>query len=75
MQKVFENIGIAEEAKRIREMTSYVRSYKFLTTPQLWKLCMSIMSFKDFEMALRAAIEGGVLQATTHNGLRGVRIE
>lgn len=74
MQKVFENVGVADEAKRVREMVSYVRNYKFLTTPQLWKLCMSIMSFRDFEMALRAAIEAGVITGTTYNGMKGVKV-
>lgn len=72
MIKVFESIGIVDESRHIHEIVSYVRTYKWITAEDLWRLCMNIMASKSFEVALRAAVTGGFLAVTIRDGKRGV---
>lgn len=72
MIKVFESVGIVDEAKHVAELVTYVRSLSWITGPELYKLCYNIMSEKDFKQALRIACEGELLEVIVRNGIRGV---
>ena len=72
MIKVFESIGLANEATHVRELVALVRAKGWVTSDELWKLCMNIMPQKQFEEALKGAVRGGLLLIQTHNGMKGV---
>lgn len=72
MLKVFESIGVVDEAKNIRELQSHVKIHGFLTSDELFKLVMNVMSQKDFIEALQAAVRGGLFNITTRDGRKGV---
>lgn len=72
MIKVFESVGLVDEAKHVAELVAYVRTYKWITAQQLYKLCYNIMSEKDFKQAIRIACEGDLLEVVIKNGQRGV---
>ena len=72
MIKVFESVGVVDEAKHIAEVVSFVRAYGFLTSKDAYRLCHNIMSEKDFLQAFRLAIEGELLKVVIKEGARGV---
>src|SRR5262249_4042389 len=72
MLKVYESIGMVDEAKNADELTTFVRAHTFLTTNQLYSLVRNIMSQKEFEDSLKAAIRSGLLVVEKRNGLHGV---
>lgn len=72
MIKVFESVGVVDEAKHVAEVVQFVRAYGFLTAKEAYKLCHNIMSEKDFLQAFRLAIEGDLLKVVTRNNQRGV---
>lgn len=72
MIKVFESIGIVDEAKHVAELVSFVRAYKWIEAKELYKLCYNIMEEKAFKQALRIAVEGGLLAVEVQDGKRGV---
>ena len=75
MQKVFSSIGLVDAARQMKEITSYVRTYGFITTTDLWKLCLSGMEFRTFQDNVRAAMEGGMIAAVTRDGKSGLQIK
>jgi hypothetical protein len=72
MIKVFESMGVVDEAKHIAELVAFVRAHKWITGKDLYRLCYNIMSERDFKQALRIAIEGDILEVVRQNGLNGV---
>ena len=74
MIKVFESIGIVDEAKHIAELVAYVKHHGTLTTNELWTLCMNIMPMKAFGEGLVAAVRGGLLAKTQKGGADAVKM-
>lgn len=72
MIRVFENVGLVDEAKHVAELVAYVRTYKWITAQQLRRLCYNVMSESDFRQALKIAIEGELLEVKVQDGVRGV---
>ena len=72
MIKVFESVGVIDEAKHIAELVAFVRTYKWITVTNLYRLCFNVMSERDFKQAVRVAIEGGLLQVEQRNNERGL---
>ncbi len=72
MLKVFESIGVVDEAKHVHEIVGFVRAHGFLTSDSLWKLVMNLMSQKEFIEALSGAVRGGLLVIEYKGGQRGV---
>lgn len=70
MMRVFESIGMVDEARHVAEICSYVRNHKMLTSDELWTLVGSIMSQKDFNDAVHAAVRGGALRVIHHPTLK-----
>lgn len=73
MIKVFESVGVVDEAKHVAEIVTFVRAYGWLNSQELYKLCHNIMQEKDFKQALRLAIEGDLLTVEIRTGIRGVK--
>lgn len=74
MIKVFESIGVVDEARRIGEIEKFVSAHGWLSSDQIWRFVMNIMSQKDFEESLKSAVRGGLLKVELRNGQRGVRL-
>lgn len=72
MIKVFESIGMVDEARQVAELTAFVRAHSWLTADDLYKFVRNIMSVKEFEDSLRAAVRGGLLKVEKRNGVNGV---
>lgn len=72
MLKVFESIGMIDEAKNTNEIVAFVKTHGFQTSDELWRLVMNTMSQRDFEEALKAAVRGGLLAVSRKNGKVGV---
>lgn len=67
MMKVFESVGVVDEAKHVAEICAYVRAHKVLTSDELWGLVSNLMSMRDFEDAIRSAVRGGALTIVNHH--------
>lgn len=73
MVKVFENVGVVDEAKHLAEVVAFVRAYGFITINDLYyRNCYTIMQEKDFKLAVRHAVDGGLIEVRTHNGVGGL---
>lgn len=70
MVKVFELIGASQESQKMDAVLNFVRIYGRIEKRNLWRLCMRIMSSKEFSEAQTAAIDAGLLDIRqTHDGL------
>jgi hypothetical protein len=73
MIKVFESVGVVDEAKHLAEVVAFVRAYQWISPRDLYyNNCHNIMLEKDFKDAVRHAVEGGVLEVTYQNGIGGL---
>jgi hypothetical protein len=72
MIRVFESIGVASEATYIQEIVTQVRHRGWMTSDELWKICMQTMPQRYFEEALKGAVRGGLLTIQTKDGRKGV---
>lgn len=61
MVKVFESVGIIDEAKHIAEIVTIVRTYQWITLDDLYRLCYNTMSKKLFKEAVKISVDGGLL--------------
>lgn len=63
MIKVFESIGQVDQSKHIATISSMLRSYGPLDLQKLFSLVMNVLSQEEFELAIKAGVEGGVFSA------------
>lgn len=73
MIKVFENVGIVDQAKHVAEVVSLVRSYKWLSSNELLRLTYNTITDKDLQHAIRVAIQGGLLEVEQRGNIKGVK--
>ena len=63
MVKVFESVGVVDEAKHLAEIVAFVRAYVWITPRDLYyNNCHNIMMEKDFKAGVRHAIERGAFR-------------
>ena len=74
MGKVFESIGLSQDAKRTQEMISFVRVYKRIEVNQLKRLCFNLMTSKDFNSALLAGLKSKILSTENIGGIRYITL-
>lgn len=67
MIKVFESVGLVDEARHVIAITALVRGHGFLPILQLRQLTATTINDKDFKLAVRVAVEQKVL-ATARDG-------
>lgn len=73
MIKVFESVGVVDEAKHLAEVTNFVRVHGWISVRNLYyNHCHNIMSEKDFKQAIRLGLEGGLLQLVSKGNDRGL---
>lgn len=75
MMRVFESVGAVDEAKHLAELIPYVRAYKWITAPDLYKLVYNVMQKRDYEAALKGGIEGGLFDVVLKNGTKGLSLK
>jgi hypothetical protein len=72
MIRVFEAIGVVDEAKHVAELIAFVRAYGWISAQDLHRCCHNIMSRRDFEDALRNAVQGQAIKLESREGVRGL---
>jgi hypothetical protein len=73
MIRVFESVGVVDEAKHLAEVVAFVRAFGWITYKDLYfNHCHSIMQEKDFKAAVRHAIDGDLVEVTSQNGIAGL---
>jgi hypothetical protein len=61
MIKVFENVGLVDEARHVKEIVALVKGYHFIEAAELRNLTANTISDKDFKLAVRVAVEQKIL--------------
>lgn len=61
MIKVFENVGLVDEARHVKELVALVRGFGFIPADELRRLTANTISDKDFKLAVRVAVEQKIL--------------
>lgn len=74
MQKVFSSIGLVDSARQMVEITQLVKAYGWISTQDLWKLCLTGMDQKTFRENIIAAVEAGRIRGAQRDGKAGVEI-
>jgi hypothetical protein len=73
MIRVFESVGVVDEARHLAEIVSFIRAFGWITYKDLYyNHCHNIMQEKDFKAAVRHAIDGGLIQVSTQSGIAGL---
>ena len=73
MIRVFESMGVVDEAKHVAELVNYVKAYKWITADDLYRHCYNTMSERDFKQALRIAVQGDLLEVERRGIKNGVK--
>lgn len=75
MIKVFESVGLVDEARHVTAIKSLVKGYGFLPITELRHLTRNTISDKDFRLAIRIAVEQEILAlARNAKGKPGITI-
>lgn len=72
MLKVFESIGVVDEAQKLAELIAFVKAYKWMDKNELYQCCYNIMSKDQFLAAYRVGLESGILIPQNRDGKVGV---
>ena len=73
MVRVFESVGVVDEAKHLAEVVAFVRAYGFITPHDLYyNNCHNIMMEKNFKAAVRHAVDGNLIEVITKGGVGGL---
>lgn len=73
MIRVFEAIGIVDDAKHVAEIVAFVRAYQWIPIDKLYfDCCYNIMSEKDFQIGFSLANRSGMIKVETRNGKQGL---
>jgi hypothetical protein len=68
MLKVFNSIGVAEEATKANAILTLIRSHKKIAYKKLWQLCYVTMAPDIFRDGVRSAIEAGYVRQLNEKG-------
>lgn len=74
MIKVFESVGVVDEAKNVANILAHVRAYKWIEGAALFNLLRNNMTEKDFKNAIRISVEQGILMVESKDGKRGLTL-
>lgn len=70
MTKVFESVGVVDEAKHVGEVVTYVKHYGTITAEELYHMVRNNISERDFKSAVRIALQGQLLKIVVDSGIR-----
>lgn len=62
MQIVFRSMGVSSAPRAVGELLSYIRAYGKISQLALWRHCMPIMSYRDFQDATKSAMQAGYIR-------------
>jgi hypothetical protein len=68
MLKVFNSIGVAEEASKSQAILTLVRAHKKITYKKLWQICFITMKPEVFRDGVKAIIEAGYVKLLNEKG-------
>lgn len=74
MMRVFESVGAVDEAKHLAELIPYVRAYKWIPAPDLYRLVFNVMTKRDYEAALKGGIDGGLFDVVQRGAVKGLSL-
>jgi hypothetical protein len=74
MIKVYESVGVVDEAVKANELAAYVKAYKWISIDDLWKLCRNIMQARMFEFAVRQGVKDGTFVVSSRDGKQGISL-
>ena len=72
MIKVFESVGVVDEAKNIANIVAHVKAYSWIDPQQLFNLLRNNISDRDYKNAIKIALEQGLLSVEVRNAKRGL---
>lgn len=73
MIRVFESVGVVDEAKHVAEVVAFVRAHQWIGINELYySHCHNIMAQRDFAMAVKQAVEGQLLIYVTKDNKPGL---
>lgn len=75
MIRVFESMGVVDEAKHVAELVAFVRAYQWITEKDLYRHLYNVMPEREFKQALRIALQGELLEAERRGNTIGVKIK
>lgn len=68
MLKVFNSIGVAEEAAKTNSLLAVIRAHKEISYKKLWQLVFVTMSPEQFQEGVKAAHGAGYIRIRNHGG-------
>lgn len=71
MIKVFEGVGVVDEAKHVAELIPFVRAHKWLSSKDLYRFVYNIMGEKEYYQALRIAVQGDLFEVSIRKNAKG----
>lgn len=74
MSKVFQSVGVVQEARHVAEVVAYVRNYGALSAEELYAMMRNTISDRDFRDAVRLAVTGGMLAIDSSGGKRKLTV-
>lgn len=73
MLKVFEAVGMVDQAKHIATITSHVKAYGWIEVNTLYRLLMNNMTQRDFKEALTIAVTQRLVRPEQRIGQNGMQ--
>lgn len=73
MLKVFEAVGMVDQAKHIATITSHVKAYGWIEVNTLYRLLMNNMTQRDFKEALTIAVTQRLIRPEQRMGTAGMQ--
>jgi hypothetical protein len=68
MMRVFEHLGVVDEARHLNELTVLLRHKGTMPVDELWSLCVMLMPMRSFEEAIKAGTRSGILRTGQDHG-------
>lgn len=72
MTRVFESVGMVDDAKNVAQIMTFVRAYGWINLDDLYRMVWNTMSKADYIRAVQNAREGELIRAVEKEGRRGV---
>jgi hypothetical protein len=74
MIRVFDSIGVVDEARQVAELMQFIKAYKWVSAKELRRLTHNTLADRDFKNAVRQAVEGGAVKLEARNGIQGLAL-
>ncbi len=68
MPRVFEKIGVSQQAKGQAEIVSITRAHSYISYRDLYRQLFRILSYEDFMKGIQSAVAAGLIRQVAHGG-------